>query len=63
VAREALERYVAAAGAPHPRSLGAFTQNPARGARVPAKDAKGWVREQWRQRVQPSDRGDAPDRP
>lgn len=47
VAREALERYVAAAGAPQPRSVGAFEQDPARGEPVPAKHAKQWVHEQW----------------
>lgn len=56
VAREALERYVTTAGAPRPRSLGAFEQEPASGERVPAKDAKSWVREQWRQHTQPSTR-------
>lgn len=47
VAREALERYVAAAGAPQPRSIGAFEQDSARGEPVPAEHAKQWVHEQW----------------
>lgn len=46
VAREALERYVAA-DTPRPRSLGAFEQDPAHGAPVPARDARRWIRERW----------------
>jgi hypothetical protein len=49
VVRQALERYVAAAGAPcPPRSVGTFQQDRTRGDRIPAKHAKRWVHEQWR---------------
>jgi predicted transcriptional regulator len=54
VAREALERYVAEAGQPRPRSLGAFEQDPARGEPVPAREAKRWVRERWREGTSPT---------
>lgn len=47
IAREALERYVAGAGRPRPRSLGAYEQDPARGEPIPAREAKRWVHEQW----------------
>jgi hypothetical protein len=63
VAREALERYVAAAGALRLRSLGAFTQDPPRGDRVRANNTKRWVHEPWRRRARPSDRGEAPNQP
>jgi len=51
VAREALARYVAEAGAPRPRSVGAFEQDPAHGESVPASRAKRWVRDQWREQA------------
>lgn len=57
IVREAVERYIAGAEKPAPRSLGAFTQDPGRGARVPARGAKRWVRERWTE--QANDRAQA----
>ena len=47
VVREALERYVAQAERPLPRSVGAFEQRGPQEDRVPAREAKQWVRRQW----------------